>query len=219
VVNYTLAVLTHGRGSTLGETLRSYREHVRPSPAQVIVYSDGGFTSPATPFPPSTVNVCRDSRQRGFCGATAALWKWAASAAPDYVFWLEHDFAFVRDIDLVQLAYLLDRHDQLAQMQLMRNAVNEAELAAGGLFESRRPEYLARSLSGFPWWEHRSYFTTNPSLMRRDFMEANPFPDDGEPECEGRFGLDLVGSDYTYGVWGDGSPYVEHIGVRTGFGY
>lgn len=225
-MDFTLAVLTHGRGSTLSEALRSFREHVEPAPAKVLVYSDGGFVRGhdlRTKIGGDAVvtHYRFAGAPAGFCAATAALWQWAVEdAAGDWVFWLEHDFIFRQPVDLAHLAKVLAaRRRDLAQMQLMRNAVSEAEHAAGGLFELRRSDYTARD-SGHrrTWLEHRSYFTTNPSLMSRDFMQAHPFNGIG-PHCEGRYGLDLVAAGYSYGVWGDGRPWVEHVGIRSGFGY
>jgi hypothetical protein len=214
VVNYTLAVLTHGRGSMLTETLRSFRDNVEPQPVRVLVHSDAGFGQWRVPFPRLNVRVEREPRPLGFCGATRSLWRRAMDEATAYVFWLEHDFRFLRPLDLTAIAATLEDQPELAQMALMRNAVNEAELAAGGLFESRRGEY--EEVDG--WLRHRSYFTTNPSLMRRPFMEAHPWPDH-ESECEGRYGLDLVAAGFSFGVWGHGEPWVEHVGIRSGFGY
>jgi hypothetical protein len=82
-------------------------------------------------------------------------------------------------------------------------------------FVFRRPVDLNRLAD----LRHRSFFSTNPSLLRRDFMVENPWPADGEPFCEGRFGLELVQKGYSFGIWGDGDIWVDHIGRREGFGY
>ena len=147
---------------------------------------------------------------QGFCHATAQAWRAGAreeaGAEIDYVFYLEHDFRFVRTVDLKHLAEELDRDPSLAQMALMRNAVNAKEIAAGGLFESREEEYRREWTNSpyrnaaEPWLDHSSYFTTNPSLMTRRFMVQNPWPD-YEEECEGKFGLDLIDRGYHFGVW------------------
>jgi hypothetical protein len=217
-IRYQLAVLTHGRMSTLDETLESFFENVSPRPADVRILGDGIFRSLESEW---TVRH-RDGyslrggpAQVGFCRATGQLWTWACDSDIPYVFWLEHDFLFLDRLDLHELAAVLDSDHTLAQMALMRDAVSEQEIAAGGLVESRPGEYEA--MRG--WLRHRSYLTTNPNLMRTEFMRSNPWPDDGLPECEGRFGLELVRQGYRFGVWGDGEPQVEHIGVRSGAGY
>lgn len=160
-----------------------------------------------------------------------------------HVFWLEHDFTFARPVDLRELAAVLDGEPDIAQMALMRNAASDEERAAGGLYELRADQYEQRYScrwcgdrdgnraswceagcgrdynAMFPWLRHRSYFTTNANLMRRQFMVENPWPNDGLPQCEGRFGIALVKSGYSFGVWGSGEPWTEHFGIRSGFGY
>jgi hypothetical protein len=108
----------------------------------------------------------------------------------------------------------------------MRNAVNEDEKKAGGLFEHRRDDYMQRVLRrgrqgqmrNVPWLSHLSYFTTNPSLMRTEFMRERAWPE-YEVECEGRFGIDLRQAGFYFAAMGEGEPWCEHVGQRTGFGY
>jgi hypothetical protein len=232
-VRYRLAVLTHGPGETLTRALTSFREHVTPEPEQTIVMRDGEFIE--IDVPPDGLGDLvwtMTGSQRGFCGATRALWEVAVDAEPEveFVFWLEHDFEFVRPVDLeeliIEMGYSATEDFPLAQMALMRDAVNEQEKAAGGLFESRRDQFEARPGTvdgsyrpGRGWSRHRAYFTTNPSIMTRAFMAENSWPDYVE-QCEGRFGIDLVAKGYSFGAWGDGQPWVKHIGRREGgFGY
>lgn len=233
-LNYTLACLTHGDGAPLDRTLNSFFDKVKPKPALTVIHWDGpGGTYPWHRF---ADDIDVSVQQRGFCRATQRLWRLASEAETEFVFWLEHDFRFLRPVDLQPMAYTLDQDASLAQMQLMRNAVSVEEIAAGGLFEMRREDYefaghttdltnYAAEEGGLelavthPWLRHRSYFTTNPSLMRTEFMVQNPWPDDDEPFCEGRFSIGLVERGFHYGVWGNGEPWVQHHGQRTGFGY
>lgn len=226
-MRYRLIVITHGGEETAGQladTIHSFYQHVTPAPVDKVLVEDG---------PPKPSWCWADERlstgwsgPHGFCVATSA--GWAAGAAchdVDFVYWLEHDFIHLRPVNLEALAAPLAADPMLAQMQMMRDAVNEAERAAGGLYESRPGQYLPRDerinfggIYGPSWLEHTSYLTTNPCLMRRDFMAAHPWPE-YESECEGRFGIDLVAAGYRFGVWGGGEPWVKHVGSRTGFGY
>lgn len=225
-MNYMLVVITHGdRDTTLSRTLQSFRANVEPVPAEALMHADGavGASYDAIRRHNWTAwTVDNPFVPKGFCRAAASAWRDAAMSSADYVFWLEHDFLFERGVDLAAMAKTLDRNPQLAQMQLMRDAVNDMEKKAGGLFESRPGQYLPRwegDIVGDPLWHEQSvYMTTNPCLMRREFMVENPWPA-YEEQCEGRFGIDLVAKGYTFGVWGDGSPWVRHIGERDGFGY
>ncbi len=165
----------------------------------------------------------------GFCSATKRLWEYA-SLRPrakseglklaDHVLWLEHDFLLTRDLDPEPLAAILAQHriygdDPVAQVSLMRGPANEIEEAAGGLVASRLGEFTDEGR----WLSHRAYFTSNPMMMTVDFMLAEPWLDDGQPHCEGRYGVSLFERGYRAGVWGDGSVYVHHVGQRTGTGY
>jgi len=221
-------LLTHGSAPTLYDCLDSFAKQVTPAPAELLCVVDGAGRLP----PVDSLGVWRivqNTRQQGFCKATRMLWRLAASSEHPYVLYLENDFLFTRELDLRPLAKVLDHEPTLAQMQLMRDAVNREEKAAGGLFESRPGEYYERYYAESSdamragqvrcWQEHHSYLTTNPSLMRREFMAENSWPDDGLPECEGRFGVDLVAKGYSFGVWGNGQPWTRHVGKRLGFGY
>lgn len=241
-MRYRLVVLTHGENHRLvWGSVAAFARHVKPAPDEAVLYVDGGSPWKAWDVirhSPWRWTHDQSEAQQGFCRATAAAWRLATDPRgepPEYVFWLEHDFLIERDVDLRELAFVVDEH-RLAQMALMREAVNAAEKAAGGLYESRPGEY-AKQHAWFdrfrgdpgqlstphemyerPWLEHSSYFTTNPSLMRRDFMVAHPWPG-GEPECEGRYGITLREAGYRFGVWGEGEPWCRHVGVRSGFGY
>jgi len=224
-MDYTLAMLTHGRGDHIHTTIRSFLDKVKPEPSRVIVYSDGPLQTWVSGMPRHTLIV--GDEQRGFCRATGRLWKWASDPGddvPEFTFWLEHDFVFLRPVNLTDLATVLDANKEMAQMQLMRGPVSKEEIAAGGLYEMRRNDYEKTQavLSGgilAPLLRHRAYFTTNPALIRTAFMAANQWPDDDEPHCEGRFSIDLVQRGFSFGVWGSGEPWVEHVGRRDGFGY
>lgn len=230
--DYRLAVLTHGRMTTLDTALASFYENVTPAPSQVCVYADGVIPSRRRDWLAQRgsrvgAELRAGPAQQGFCAATGQLWQWASAPDVPYVFWLEHDFVFLRPVDVRELAVVLDADHLLAQVALVRGPVSPEERAAGGLIESRPGEFEEMCGvydGGFvqptdPWLRHRSFFTTNPSLMRREFMASNPWPTDGEPLCEGHYGIDLVQRGYKFAYWGGGEQWVDHVGRRTGFGY
>lgn len=222
-MRYALALLTHGDALVLERCLRAFANLASPEPTELICVVDGdGRQPPADPgFP---WRVIAGGEQRGFCAATAELWHQASQLNVDYVWWQENDFECVRAVDLRDLAELLDSEPSqykgpLAQVALMRDAYSDEEKAAGGLFEYRRDDFTQFiRRDGSPWWLKMPYFTTNPSLMRRDFMAAHPFLAD-EPHCEGKHSIRLANEGFSFGTWGDGSVYVKHIGHRSGFGY
>lgn len=233
-MTYKLIVLTHGdEPPCLEQALDAFGAMVTPLPAETVIVRDGPGYSYIAPWMTRRAGrwacVQAAPEQLGFCAVTREAWRIAAQGDLDYVFWLEHDFVLARPVDLRQLAAVLDAHPLLAQMALMRDAVNAQEVDAGGLYESRPGQYepqlyidaAAPDQADWwraPWLEHRAYLTTNPSLMRRAWMAEHPWPDH-PAECEGRFGIDLVLQGHTFGVWGTGEPWCRHVGTRTGFGY
>lgn len=234
-MRYVLAMTSHGdpQSEWAEETLASFREHVTPEPVAAVFHHDGpGYVGVPAEWPDHVVTIAGGER-RGFCAAVRALWEASVHTADahhaTHVFWLEHDFVFERDVNLAELSVALEYPVQMAQVQLMRDAVNAKERAAGGLFESRRGEYDVQRIESVDLegprtilW-HRSYFTTNPSLMTVEFMRHRPFGYGGRApydiECEGKYGLDLIRDGWGFAVWGSGEPWVRHIGQRTGHGY
>lgn len=226
-MDYRLLVLSHGDCATLDATLHSFAANVSPAPHDTLIVYDGDS------IPAHAVGLADDvglgpcrflasGEPVGFCEATGRAWRLVVSEEPrtEFVFWLEHDFTFNRRVDLEALRWLLDYDERLAQVSLMRNAANATEKAAGGLVASRPDDFTLCTIgtTGEDYLEHCSYFTTTPSLMTRRFMAENPWMSYVE-QCEGQFGIDLIQRGYHFAVWGDGEPWVNHIGERTGFGY
>ena len=68
------------------------------------------------------------------------------------------------------------------------------------------------------WMEHTGFWTTNPSLIPYATLRDYDWPDDGAGQCEGRFGIRLKADARTFGYWGNGDTWVEHLGTRDGTG-
>lgn len=230
-MRYRLLVVTHGDAPHLEDAVHSFVEHVRLAPAELVCVADGpGKLPPLGPTGPPW-RVVAHPRQLGFCAALLTGWQEARLPGADYVFWLENDFLLTRDLDLEAVARVLDSDPTLAQVALMRDAVNHEEKAAGGLYESRPGQYQKRDalvpsggrMTAARWLQHRAYFTTNPSLMRRDFMaevaDGTALQTLDQHECEGKLGIDLVSRGYHFAAWGSGEPWCRHVGTRDGFGY
>lgn len=233
---YRLVVLTHGESDTLIPTLESFQRYVRPYPESVIIAHDG----PGEPQLPSwwqpgpSLEGQLWGDRLGFCGASRELWRLATEGRnvpglPSlprmgdqlFVFWLEHDFVFLRNVNLGPMAATLHMNQRLAQVSLVREPVNSTEIEAGSVVQSHRDrgsEFVEHTTYGQRWLEHDAYFTTNPSLMNVRFMRMNPWPAHNK-ECEGHFGGELRRRGYSFGIWGTGSAWTKHIGERTGFGY
>lgn len=235
-----LVVFTDGRDECLGRTLMSARDHLKGPITRRIVVHDG-------PAPPANVTHMIDAllgdralhiahRQRlGFGGTIAAAWRWVDEYVREpFVFHLEDDFVFNRDVDLNTMARVLDRYPYLVQLALRRQPWNDEERAAGGIVELHPEAYTDREVDTWTdpswpgelperavrWLEHRLFFTTNPSLYRRDLCELG-WP--VEDRSEGKFTHRLLeADDVRFGFWGarDSGEWVEHIGnERVGTGY
>lgn len=235
-MNYVLSVLTHGDNKELLDGLiHSFSANVTPAPAACVVVQDGPCELP--PMASLGWQATQLSPQGGFCEASEEMWSQSIRAADeagaDYVFWLEHDFRFKRPVDVRSMRTVLEclGAEKFAQVSLMRQPCNPMENRAGGVVEALEERgYLFKSRCSVArdpvnswltvgWLEHCAYFTTNPSLMSVDFMARNPWPTGDQ--CEGRFGIDLVARGYNFAILGDGTPWIEHVGIRdgTGVGY
>lgn len=236
-MRYLLAVLTHGdNADVITRTIQSFRAMVTPAPTRQLVVMDGVCALPpidpdipygewnAYPIPDAPV---------GFSRAVHTMWRASvACTAVDYVFWLEHDFTFDRPVDLRDMAAILDEQPTtIAQVSLMRQPIAPREIDAGGVLADQIERGQAISYHRafrypdrdggpieIPWVEHAAYYTTNPNLMRRDFMQACPWTS-YKDQAEGKYGLALAQVGYRFAILGDGDQWVTHIGERTGKGY
>lgn len=212
-----LLVLTDGR-DTIYETIPSALAYLHGPISELWIHDDSGDPANAAKlrrvFP--GWQIVRTSTRSGFDGAIRSAWSALLdeSTAP-FVFHLEDDFRFRRPVDLGELAAVLLHHETLAQLALRRQPWNPTEVAAGGVVEANPEDFTDRE----GWLEHRRFFTTNPSLYRRDLMRRG-WPTGAA--SEGRFSADLFADGYTAGYWGAraSGEWVEHIGHhRAGTGY
>lgn len=219
-MNLRLIVLSHGDCDPLLNTLMSYSGMVRPHPSSAYLHLDGPTkigrvrAAAAAEFLSEWNWTVEESDPAvGFCGSCSSAWAEASEGQHEFAFWLEHDFRFTHAVDLEQMAAILDANPMLTQMALMRQPVNEQEREAGGVVASRPGQFQMRG----GWMEQQSYWTTNPSLFRREFAVKHAWPQG--KQCEGHFGIHLRSLGYTFGMMGAGEPWTEHVGVRSGFGY
>lgn len=219
-------MVTDGRPGLLENTLRSFQERVSPRPTAVCVIDDSGdewyrrYLEDFLPeaFPEGCYLISHPIR-RGFCETVADAWELAGSPGVEWVYWLEDDFLHKRPVELRDLAYVMERQPQVAQMGLYRNPVSPEEKEAGGYLRLHADAYERRGSGNSAWFETRRNWTTNPSLFPRAIPAAYPWP--MIDHCEGLFGFELreARPETTFGIWGVGEPWVEHVGERAGAGY
>jgi hypothetical protein len=163
------------------------------------------------------VEIIDDEHRLGFAGAIAAGW---CEIDCEYVFHLEDDFVFDAPVPVEDMIRLLKRHPELTQVSLKRQAWSPEERAAGGIVECHPEDFDEVSDEQATWTEHRSYFTTTPSVYPAQLCEL------GWPQCphsEGIFTHQLLEDPaLRFAIWGGkfDAPRCEHIGeVRAGCGY
>lgn len=159
------------------------------------------------------------SHQLGFAGAIQRAWDLLLSVSQaDYVFHVEDDFVFRRDVDLLEMVDVMERHPHIAQMALMRQPWSPEEKRAGGFVALDPDAYIEVSDGEHAWLEHRKFWTTNPAIYRRSLCKRG-WPD--APRSEAKFGDHLfLDSQVRCAFWGAGEVWVEHIGTeRAGTGY
>lgn len=212
-MKYRLVCITHGDGAPLVATLASFYKHVSPAPTETALVWDG------CTLDDDEIDATLDAWDEfvysippvGFCHTCEKAWQEAAAPGIDWVFWLEHDFEFLRDVDLTQLAKCLRANADLAQVSLLREPVGHE---GDSLVEY---DWKERRRKDVRWLEQSRYWTTNPSLFPAHLARGTSWPID--PQCEGRFTIKLRADGHVFGVFGDGSPWIRHTGERTGFGY
>ncbi len=185
------------------------------------------------------VHVDDTQHRLGFTGAIRAGWNRlrASSDAFEYVLHLEDDWRFDAPLELAAMTRILEIRRQqaqpppdgvsapdLAQIALLRQPVAGAEIKAGGVLELW-PNEFTQTMHGDPadgltYLEHDLFFTTNPSVYRRDLLELG-WPDSTRSEEAFTARCRAAGYRFAYyGRWGD-PPRVWHTGNdrREGNGY
>lgn len=161
----------------------------------------------------------------GLAGAVQEAWAWALDQEVDYLFHVEEDFRFRRDVDLDRLAALLERSPYLAQVCLLRQAWSPEERAAGGIYAAY-PADTWRQM-GDPadryseWVLHRRLFSLNPCLIPARVLEigwpSGPIGVGNETGFTNRC-LER-GLAFAYAGRLDDDPWVEHVGDTRGAGW
>lgn len=232
-----LLFVTDGRKHFAERTLESLRQYVRPSIFSYAIAVDDSLDPKYSAWLDGqwgwTTHLPPGKEKRGFGGAIQAGWD-AIPADVDYIFHLEDDFVFNQRPTLAAMRWILQSNPHVQQVALKRQPWNPQEAAAGDMaLRWGADSFVQREgddrdgAGGWPkWYEHRIFFTTNPSMYRRSLIERG-WPTG--PQSEGRFSVELFASDPLYqsaflGTLGD-KPWVEHIGgegfvsERTGTNY
>lgn len=216
-----VVVVTHGRRSCIKRAIPSIDDHVHGDITRRVISDDSGdpaYRAWLTEEYPEW-EVVGDGPNVGFGEHMRRIWQLAGAAQEQWLFLVEDDFTFTRDVDLSELATVLRHHPYLVQMALRRQPWFPCEIAAGGVVEEHPGDYVDRSDGVAEWLEHRLFFTTNPALTSTRWIARHPWPDGNASEAE--FGRRSLIGDARAGYWGQRGtdPWVIHDGPRTGVGY
>ena len=223
-MNIPIIVLTNGRPDCISKAIASVGKHLLEVGDGLIVDDSGDDVYRAwlsdqygAPVIPVGDEPC------GYWRAMRRVWDVARDSGADKVVFWEDDFVLHADVDVEELAGVLDSHPYLTQMSLLRQPWWPNEVEHGGLIPAleQQGQTFTEATDGVHHWvEHRACFTGNPSLIpARTFAQDWPEGD----WSESRFGRLLFQDPAARGAyWGrrDDPPLVEHIGHhRAGTGY
>jgi hypothetical protein len=179
-----------------------------------VVYSDWGpafrerLTRIVEPF---GFYVVGPTRHVGYTEAKRLLWSYLGNRGKgDWVFSVEDDFVYDRDVDLAPMIETLRSNTSLRQLALLRNAAFPREVEAGGVLESLPTPTTLRNDRAYPFVEHRDHWTDNPSLFARS-LTRTAWP--SGPSSERRYSDVLLRDPRAaFGYWGSGETWITHIG-------
>lgn len=226
-----LQVMTDGRRDCISKTIDSALEHLKGPITEYVIHDDSGDLDNhewlLDNFPMFSVHASRE--REGFGKAIISSWREIDENSNSwFVFHLEDDFIFNREIDLLRMSRVIGVNPHLAQMALRRQPWNDLERRAGGIVELNPDAYVEHSGVNGDWLEHRLFFTTNPCLYRTGLVKTE-WPD--IQHSEGIFSHKLLEEGLPwmrspecirFAFWGKRSddPWVHHIGEqRIGTGY
>lgn len=152
----------------------------------------------------------------GYTGSMQAMWRYIGyHVRAPWVFQSEDDFTLERDVDMTALVGVLDGRPKLAQVSLMRQALNDRERAPDTILGHPCDAFTAKDGG---WLEHRRYFTVNPMLMPQALARRYTWPTGQHSEAV--YGRMLFAQGLKAAIWGDGTPWARHIGeTRAGGPY
>jgi hypothetical protein len=213
-----LVVITDGRTEYFDAMLASLRESLPwLADSRAICVDDSGSPVYAEWLDrkvPRTWSVIHHPERRGLAAAVQSGWR---ATTADYVFHLEEDFLLSDRVSLMGMMHLLRDVPCLTQVTCKRQPWNESEIAAGGIMEQDRGNYIEKRSLFHTWTEHRDLFSLNPSLIPRRIIRMG-WPASNEAGMTERVN---AASWSRQAYWGGkmDPPIVTHIGRRRSPGW
>lgn len=206
-----------GRADEIKETVQSFEERVHGTIHSLTIVDDSGDRDYGRWLEKEFSNralIIHHGQNLGYRRMMEQTWKHIArtEGAP-YIFWSEDDFSFERDIQLDDLASVLEHDHKLAQVVLLREAFYPRELEAGSIPNEHPESYTRREANGLPYLEHTRFFSCNPSLMRRELFTSAAWPETGAgSDSEALMGPRLTALGWHFAFFGEGESWIRHTG-------
>lgn len=204
-----LLVFANGREQLLARAIASAEQNLKCYFDLKVIINDAPESNPQ--FPGYITST--SEKHLGYSRQIQRAWDGLPSDI-DYVFHLESDFIFNEWIPVADMIKILERHPKLAQVALVRQAVNAEERAAGGVLEAHPERFIDCHWNGLDWLENNFVWTLNPCVYPAHITKF-PYPIfDQWPWGEGQFSAFLREREYRFaylGGWNQ-KPKVTHIG-------
>jgi hypothetical protein len=209
------------RREYLRRSLASLTERVSGPITRRVVYSDW-----SDEFRPEVETIAKEfgfyvagEGHHGYTKAVSRLWSYIDRRVTEpFVFLVEDDFLYLRDVDLAPMIETVRRSARTKQVALLRGPVFDREFDLGLLGWPEDDFELVDEGTDRERLEHRLFWTMNPSVFRRELVRT-PWP--LVHSSERRFGdLLLRDQDARFALRGSGEAWIEHIGeVRSTSAY
>jgi hypothetical protein len=217
-----LLITTNGRKEYIVPTIDSWKNFIDTNINNKIIIDDSGNQEYrdwlASTFPDFQILELGE-KNMGF-SFLMKTWLVDLDIKSEYFLLLEDDFLLLEELDTENILNILN-NEHLIELSLKRQAWSAEEINAGGMIERifNGTNFVQRD----GWFEHREFFTTNPSFINVERLRkySKPIYKNSELISEGEFGSRLFAANPELYASFLGNifdkPKVEHIGhIRTG---
>jgi hypothetical protein len=217
-----LLITTNGRKEYIVPTVESWKNFIDANINNKIIIDDSGNQEYrdwlASTFPDFKI-VPLGKNNMGF-SFLMKTWLVDLNIESKYFLLLEDDFLLLEELDIENILDILN-NEHLIELSLKRQAWSAEEVNAGGMIE--RIFNGTNFIQKDGWFEHREFFTTNPSFINVNRLRkySKPIYENSGLISEGEFGSRLFANNPELYCAFLGNIFdkhkVEHIGhTRTG---
>ena len=217
-----LLITTNGRKEYIVPTVESWKNFIDANINNKIIIDDSGNQEYrdwlANTFPDFKI-VPLGKNNMGF-SFLMKTWLVDLNIESKYLLLLEDDFLLLEELDIENILDILN-NEHLIELSLKRQAWSAEEINAGGMIE--RIFNGTNFIQKDGWFEHREFFTTNPSFINVNRLRkySKLIYENSGLISEGEFGSRLFTNNPELYSAFLGNIFdkhkVEHIGhIRTG---